>query len=387
MPGQTSIAIPPSVDATLYLQPPSALTQALEDLPDVHLIVTRSDDARLTGRAFKVSSTPFEIGRADCHLTLPDVRWSRRHAVIEYDADGFSIRDLESTNGTYVNGRRVAADPERLFFGASVRIGSTVLTFSSGTDTTLPDLTDCDVTDRYRLESLVRDGAHGAMYIGRDARVPRRVAIKLLSPALVRFAGYRGRFEHEATTAATLQHPHICQVLDHGSADVRARQGTIIRTQFICFTLMQGGNLADRLDRDEALPIERIDRWVESLGDALDYCHQSGIVHGNFKPSSVVFDTNDNAYLTDFAIAQKLLSASGRPMGTPSYMAPEQWDGTALTPATDQFALAAVTYYMIGGVRPFEGQDNPEVRQRNFQRGPATGARRGGTQGPSGRQP
>jgi TIR domain/Protein kinase domain len=85
----------------------------------------------------------------------------------------------------------------------------------------------------------------------------------------------------------------------------------------------------------------------------------------------VVFDTEENVYLTDFAIAQRVSSGAGKPvMGTAAYMAPEQWKTEGVTTAIDQFALAALAYYMTTGSRPFEGQDHPEVRKQNFRRGP-----------------
>ena len=86
-----------------------------------------------------------------------------------------------------------------------------------------------------------------------------------------------------------------------------------------------------------------------------------------------MFDDVDtaNPYLTDFAIGQpREGDSSPGVIGTPAYMAPEQWDGAPSTPATDQFGLAALAYYMVAGVRPFEGQDHPEIRRRNFEHGP-----------------
>jgi hypothetical protein len=111
---------------------------------------------------------------------------------------------------------------------------------------------------------------------------------------------------------------------------------------------------------------------VTTLGDALAYAHQSGVVHGDLKPSAVLFDTREQPYLTDFSQAR---GGAGKGtetravFGTPAYMAPEQWRGEA-TPASDQFALAAVTYYVLTGSPPFEGQEHPRIRRRNFELGP-----------------
>src|SRR5262249_36381870 len=99
--------------------------------------------------------------------------------------------------------------------------------------------------------------------------------------------------------------------------------------------------------------------------------HEQGVVHGDLKPTAVVFDSAGHLYLTDFAIAQKALVDGGQStVGSPAFMAPEQWDGIVATPAADQFAFAALSYYLITGSRPFEGQDSPEIREMNFRRGP-----------------
>jgi serine/threonine protein kinase len=90
------------------------------------------------------------------------------------------------------------------------------------------------------------------------------------------------------------------------------------------------------------------------------------VVDGDIKPTTLVFDGDDNPYVTDFSVAKD----SEMVVGTPAYMAPEQWEGTAPAPAVDQFALAAVAYYVITGSRAFEGQDQPEIRRRNFALGP-----------------
>ena len=90
------------------------------------------------------------------------------------------------------------------------------------------------------------------------------------------------------------------------------------------------------------------------------------------KPTAVVLDrSRSHPYLTDFAIAQRLAGEGGKPprTGAPTYMAPEQWDGARLTPAVDQFGLAVIAYFLVTGLRPFEAQDNPVVRQRNFRNG------------------
>ena len=197
----------------------------------------------------------------------------------------------------------------------------------------------------------------------------------------MRYAGYREQFAREAETASRLQHPHICRVLDSGLTRVTIPDGAAIQTHFLCFELMAGGNLADRLEGKKSVGVDRIAAWIDALG-ALSTTRtgreSSTETSSPHRSCSMLMGT----YLTDFAIAQKSLTAKGQPIiGSPAYIAPEQWNGGLITPATDQFAFAALAYYMIAGSKPFEGLDHPEVRAQHFRRGPepahATAARNG----------
>ncbi len=338
-------------------------------LPDVQLVISAGNPLNL-GRTFKIASRRFTIGRAAGDLTLADPSWSRQHVAIEYTEAGFAALDLGSANGTFVNGRRISG-PEPLYFGTTIQLGQTVFTFKSGTDTSLPDLTDCVVADRYVLTKLVRDSAKGAIYVARHRHTSGEVAIKLLSPELMRYAGYREQFQREAEMAAELRHPHICRVMDYGPVELRPRGRAPLSTQFLCLEFMAGGTLAERLEPKAPLVRGQIARWLDILADALQYAHRHDVIHGNLKPTSVVFDTEENVFLTDFAIAQRVSQGEAKPvMGTAAYMAPEQWSTGNVTTAIDQFALAALAYYMTTGSRPFAGQDHPEVREQNFRRGP-----------------
>src|SRR5262249_28991929 len=143
-----------------------------------------------------------------------------------------------------------------------------------------------------------------------------------------------------------------------------------VTTEYLCSYLMSGGSLLDRLESGTPVDTARAATWLTAVGSALDHAHRHGVLHGDLKPSAIVFDDDDHPYLTDFAIGQQALNAQGRPAaGTAAYMAPELWEDGAITAATDQFALAAIFYYVVTGARPFEGQENPEVRRRNFRRG------------------
>ena len=361
-------------DGTVILPPSSAIPGYAGGRPDAVLVISQSVDPALANRTIAIDRDTFEIGREGANLQSSDLGWSRRHAVIEYRDRGYNIRDLGSKSGTYVNGRTVRTDVrEPLFFGARISIGQTVMTFAAASDTRLPDLTGADVDNRYVLVRLIRGSAKGAVYAARQRNGPVHVALKLLSPALLAYPGYRERFSREADVASQLLHPHICHVQDFGEADLRSVDGRSIHTVFLCLRLMTGGSLADRLADDQPIALREVAAWVSKLADALGYAHRHGVIHGDLKPTAVVFDHSESGqpYLTDFAIGHPH-EGDSRPgvIGTPAFMAPEQWEGASAAPEVDQFGLAALAYYMVARAVPFEGQDHPRMRRQNFDRGP-----------------
>ena len=360
----------PEADQSVFLRSPVAQDAA----PSAVLVVTQTTDSLLLHKRIPVGLPTFVLGRGSaCDLSLPDVAASRRHAVIEYVADDFVIRDGGSRNGTFLNGRRLAQDGEPLVVGATIRIGATVLTFAYGRDTALPDLTGGRVERRYRLESLIRQSTRSAVYAARDGNTQARVAIKLIAPALFRHPAYRRQFDREVEMVAQLDHPHICRVLDsYAEGEVQPADGPSLRAPVLCYALYDGGTLQDVIDGREPVPGDRIASWMQRVAEALQHAHDQHIVHGDLKPTAIVLDASrTHPYLTDFAIAHRLAGETGKPpvSGAPPFMAPEQWEGNPVSAAVDQFGLAAIAYYLVTGRRPFEGQENPVIRERNFERG------------------
>jgi serine/threonine protein kinase len=337
--------------------------------PAVQLVITTSADPRAVGHAFPLDAEECVLGREPgANLYVDDSRCSRRHAVIRYTGAGFAIQDLGSSNGTFLNGRRLGGEPQRLGFGASIRIGETTLAFVNARDTTLPDLTGTVLSGRYRLERCLRTSPKGAVYQATISGFGGAVAVKLLSADLASYPGYGERFKRQAALATRLQHPHICPVLDHGLADL-VINGRAVQTPFLCFTMMAGGSLEARMAEKAVPDLADVRRWITQLAAALEHAHRNDIVHGDLKPTSVCFDADGNAYLMDFAIAGPD-SPDAPLVGAPAFMAPEQWRGEASTVLTDQFALGVLAYSLVTGSRPFIGQDDPVSRERNFRRKP-----------------
>lgn len=207
----------------------------------------------------------------------------------------------------------------------------------------------------YELRALLGVGGMGAVYRGYQVALKREVAVKVLSPQLAEQPDYFSRFTREAETAARLEHANIVPIYDYG---------THAGAAYVVMRLLTGGTLSERINRyaqkGQSLPsLGEIARVLVQLSGALDYAHKRGIIHRDIKPSNVMFDDQGTAFVVDFGIAKLLyatasMTGTGMTLGTPTYMAPEQWRAEDLTPAADQYALGVMTYALVTGRVPFE---------------------------------
>lgn len=212
------------------------------------------------------------------------------------------------------------------------------------------------VLGNYNLLEVLGVGAMGFVYRARQLNLERDVAIKILSPNLAHDADYMALFIREARTAASLEHPHIVPIFDYGIQD---------DLSYVAMRLLSGGSLGDRisyrLENKMPMPgLPEISRILMQAATALDYAHERGVIHRDIKPNNIMFDQHGGAYIVDFGIAKLVGTTSSIKgstfLGTPSFMAPEQWEGQPPTPAVDQYALAAVVYMMLTGRAPFEAE-------------------------------
>ncbi|HSR91283.1 MAG TPA: protein kinase, partial [Gemmatimonadales bacterium] len=196
-------------------------------------------------------------------------------------------------------------------------------------------------------------GGMATVYLARDLKHDRSVALKVLHPELSAVLGPE-RFQREIKLAARLQHPHILTVLDSGEA---AGQ--------LWFTMpyVEGESLRDRLRRERQLPVEEALRITREAAQGLQYAHDHGVVHRDIKPENLLLTRDGNTMVADFGIARALgaadgdrLTETGLAIGTPAYMSPEQAAGEPnLDARTDVYSLAAVLYEMLAGEPPFTG--------------------------------
>src|SRR5690349_11529014 len=208
------------------------------------------------------------------------------------------------------------------------------------------------LSGRYTIERELGAGGMATVYLARDVKHDRKVAVKVLHPDLAAALGAE-RFLAEIRTTANLQHPHILALHDSGEAD-----GFL----FYVMPFIDGESLRDRLTRERQLPIGDALRIAREVADALGYAHEHGVIHRDIKPENILLQ-GGHAFVADFGIALAVQSAGGQRMtqtglslGTPQYMSPEQAMGERTIDArSDLYALGAVVYEMLTGDPPFRG--------------------------------
>jgi serine/threonine-protein kinase len=201
---------------------------------------------------------------------------------------------------------------------------------------------------QYALERELGRGGMAVVYLARDVRLDRPVAIKLLPPDLAAHDKLRDRFMREARTAARLSHPHIVPI--HAVDEVR---GYV----FYVMSYVDGETLAERVANRGPLPPREASRVLQEVAGALAAAHGQGVVHRDVKPGNILLErATGRAMVTDFGIARLAdggETAVGELLGTPEYMSPEQAAGDAVDARSDVYSLGVVAYYMVSGQLPF----------------------------------
>lgn len=209
---------------------------------------------------------------------------------------------------------------------------------------------------RYEIRDELGQGGMGTVYLGYDSTLEREVAIKVLSPQLfMQDAEFSTRFEREAKTIASLDHGSIVSLYEFGEDE---------EWLYFVMRFMKGGTLHDRI---KSGPISLPDSIsiFKRVGSALDKAHSRGIVHRDMKPGNILFDEDNEAYLSDFGIVKMddetgIKTQTGHTLGTPQYMSPEQLDGKPLDGRSDIYSMGIILYEMLSGEKPF---DDPSYAQ------------------------
>ncbi len=223
------------------------------------------------------------------------------------------------------------------------------------------------VIGRYSLERELGRGGMGVVYLAREVRLDRLVAIKVLPPEFTDRAELRERFMREARTAAGLSHPYIVPIHAVDDAD-----GFV----FIVMAYVNGGTLAQRVATHGPLPARDVTRIMREVAWALAYAHAQGVVHRDIKPANILIDQGTGrAMVADFGIARLTETggdtASGMVLGTPEFMSPEQAAAEELDGRSDLYALGIVAYYALTGTLPFTAPSAHAVLALQLTRAPA----------------
>ena len=214
----------------------------------------------------------------------------------------------------------------------------------------------------FELLGLLGAGGMAEVYRGFDVKLKREVAVKVLPASLARDANYVQRFRTEAQRVAALDHPHIVPVYHFGE------EGPLL---YHVMPLLKE-SLRDRLEREGPLSPKEAVGIVAQIASALAVAHEVGLIHRDVKPENILLNDKNEALLTDFGIARPVmmsragrmaqtLSATGLPVGTPEYMAPEQLRGEAIDERVDIYALGAVLYELLTGHPPHEAETPYQV--------------------------
>jgi serine/threonine-protein kinase len=224
----------------------------------------------------------------------------------------------------------------------------------------------------YEVEALLGRGGMALVYKARHLRLNRLVAVKMLITGAYAAPHERERFQREAEAVASLRHTHIVQIHDVGDHD---------GWPYFTMELLEGGSLAQAL-AGTPQPAGQAAALLATLAEAVHVAHLGGIRHRDLKPANILLTADGTPKIADFGLARRLeggsgLTQSGVPMGTPSYMAPEQARGlTTIGPAVDVYALGAILYELLTGRPPFQGQTAAETLLEVTQHEPAAPSQR-----------
>jgi serine/threonine-protein kinase len=213
----------------------------------------------------------------------------------------------------------------------------------------------------YEIYGELGRGGMATVYLAHEIALDRKVAIKVMSPALVHGEGMVERFKREARTSASLSHPNIIPVYAVREAD---------QILYFVMKFVQGRPLDSILKEVGALPIAMVQAILQQVGGAFGYAHRRGIIHRDIKPANIMIDDEGWAVVTDFGIAKvsesQGLTMTGMTVGTPTYMSPEQCMAQEVSGASDQYSLGVVAYEMITGRAPFQGASMMAIMYGHF---------------------
>ncbi len=244
--------------------------------------------------------------------------------------------------------------------GASLRVGSA------------EGLIGQVIADRYRIMQKLGEGGMGRVYLAEHIHMGRRCAVKVMSPTLLHDPDSISRFAREAANASRINHPNVAAIYDYGQ--------TPDRIVYLAMELVEGGSLAQVLERERGLQAGRAVDIAQQTADALTAAHELGIVHRDLKPDNIMLARgrtgNDRVKVVDFGIAKakkggnQTVTRTGFVVGTPAYMSPEQILGDELDGRSDVYSLGCILFEMLTGQRAFAGPSGEVVIRKRLTENP-----------------
>lgn len=214
---------------------------------------------------------------------------------------------------------------------------------------------------RYEVRSLIGRGGMAQVHLGRDTRLSRLVAIKMLRVDLARDAVFQTRFRREAQAAASLNHPNIVAVYDTGEEPVQGADGKTVMVPYIVMEYVEGHTVKELLSDETPVPIPEAVEITQGVLAALSYSHAAGLVHRDIKPGNVMLTNSGKVKVMDFGIAraiadsQATMTSANAVVGTALYLSPEQARGEKLDERSDVYSAGCVLFELLTGRPPFSG--------------------------------
>lgn len=276
-------------------------------------------------------------------------QFNKAEAVFRYMAEfNPKFKDLE----TRLNRAKQLSETVMLGGGGATRSNASLLDASGNVEKPM--------LGRYQVEKELGKGAMGVVYLGRDPKINRVVAIKTMALSQEfeedELVEVKERFFREAETAGRLNHPNIVQIYDAGEEHDLA---------YIAMEFLKGKDLVPFTKTGNLLPLPKAMSIVARIADALDYAHKNNIVHRDIKPANFMYEPDsDTVKVTDFGIARITDSSktkTGMVLGTPSYMSPEQLSGKKIDGRSDLFSLGVTLYQLVSGALPFGGDSMAQL--------------------------
>lgn len=214
---------------------------------------------------------------------------------------------------------------------------------------------------RYEVRSLIGRGGMATVHLGRDTRLSRLVAIKMLRVDLARDAIFQTRFRREAQAAASLNHPNIVAVYDTGEEPARGPDGKTVMVPYIVMEYVEGHTVKELLSDGTPVPIPEAVEIAEGVLSALEYAHGAGLVHRDIKPGNIMLTNTGKVKVMDFGIARALtdsqatMTSANAVVGTALYLSPEQARGERIDERSDVYSAGCVLFELLTGRAPFAG--------------------------------